>query len=298
MSDFLNPGAPPRARLRAAIDAGTVIAPGVYDALSALLVEKTGFDACYLTGFGATASLLGRPDIGLTTQTEMVGAVRRIADAIDVPLIADADTGYGNTLNVVRTVREYERAGAAAIQLEDQVFPKRCGHMSGKEVVALPEAVAKIRAAVAARTDPDFQIIARTDVGAIEGTTVAIERAKAFADAGADILFVEAPRQLADIEQIARELAGHRLLFNWVEGGKTEGVSVDVLRDLGFGLIIFPISTLLAATAAIQPLLTTLKDTGSTDGYRDRMDTFADVVELVGLEEVRRIEESFTDPGA
>jgi len=163
MSDFLNPPPPPRKRLRTALAEGLVVAPGVHDALSARLAEQVGFDACYLTGFGATASLLGRPDIGLTSQTEMVDAVRRIAGAVDLPLIADADTGYGNTLNVVRTVREYEQAGACAIQLEDQVFPKWCGYMAGKVVIETSEAVSKIRAAVDARRDDDSLVIARTD---------------------------------------------------------------------------------------------------------------------------------------
>ncbi|PRZ42810.1 2-methylisocitrate lyase-like PEP mutase family enzyme [Antricoccus suffuscus] len=294
MSDFLNPQPPARRKLREALARGMVIAPGAYDALSARMIDDAGFDACYLTGFGTTASLLGRPDIGLVSQSEMASTVRRVAAAIDVPVIADADTGYGNTLNVVRTVHEYEQAGASAIQLEDQVFPKRCGHMDGKEVVDLGEAVSKIRAAVAARTDPDFQVIARTDIAAIEGVDAAIDRAKAFADAGADVLFVEAPPTRADIEKVANSLSDHTLLFNWVEGGKTEGIDIDVIRDLGFRLVIFPISTLLAATHALRDLLTTLKSTSSTDAARARMDSFDDVVQIVGLDEVRQIEESFS----
>ncbi len=293
MSDFLRPGPAPRRRLREALDRGMVIAPGVYDGVTARLVEQAGFDAAYLTGFGATASLLGRSDIGLLTETEMADAVRRICAAVDVPLIADADTGYGGVLNVVRTVQDYERAGASAIQLEDQVFPKRCGHMSGKEVIARDEAVAKIRAAVAARTDPDLLVIARTDAAAVDGLDDAIDRAKAYSDAGADILFVEAPPTVGDIERIARELAGHRLLFNWVEGGRTEEVSIELIRELGFALVIFPISALLAATRAVRDLLASLQSTGSTAAYADRMDGFDDVVSLMGLEQTRSIEESF-----
>lgn len=296
MSDFLNPAPPARAALRAALDAGPVIAPGVYDALSARLVEQAGFDACYLTGFGATASLLGRPDIGLATQSEMVDTVRRIAGAVDVPLIADADTGYGNSLNVVRTVREYEQAGACAIQLEDQVFPKRCGHMTGKEVIDTAEAVAKVKAAVAARCDPDLLIIARTDVGAVEGVPAAIDRAKAFADAGADILFVEAPPTRADIELVATELEGHHLLFNWVEGGRTEGVDIQLVREAGYRLIIYPISAMLAAMHAMRRLYATLKSEQSTHGFAE-MDTFPDAIELMGLEQARAIEESFLAGG-
>lgn len=293
MSDFLRPGPAPRRRLREALDRGMVIAPGVYDGVTARLVEQAGFDAAYLTGFGATASLLGRSDIGLLTETEMADAVRRICAAVDVPLIADADTGYGGVLNVVRTVQDYERAGASAIQLEDQVFPKRCGHMSGKEVIARDEAVAKIRAAVAARTDPDLLVIARTDAAAVDGLDDAIDRAKAYSDAGADILFVEAPPTVGDIARIARELAGHRLLFNWVEGGRTEEVSIELIRELGFALVIFPISALLAATRAVRDLLASLQSTGSTAAYADRMDGFDDVVSLMGLEQTRSIEESF-----
>ncbi|MFV0258580.1 MAG: oxaloacetate decarboxylase [Acidimicrobiales bacterium] len=293
MSDFLRPSSHDRrARLRAALDAGTVVAPGAYDAMSARLVEQTGFDACYLTGFGATASALARPDIGLMSQTEMVDVVRRVAAAIDTPVIADADTGYGNALNVIRTVHDYEQAGACAIQIEDQVFPKRCGHMAGKEVIGLAEAEAKIRAAVAARQDPDFLIIARTDVGAVEGTDAAIERAKAFADAGADLLFVEAPPARADIERVAKALAGQRLVFNWVEGGKTDTVDIDLIRDLGFGLVIFPLSTMLAATRAVRSVLDHLKRVSSTTGF-EAMDTFDDAVELMGLDRIRAIEDSF-----
>ena len=269
-----------------------LLAPGVYDALSGLIAEQAGAEAIYLSGASIAYTRFGRPDIGLTTQSEMVDAVRRIAAAVDVPLIADADTGYGNALNVVRTVHEYEQAGACAIQLEDQVFPKRCGHMAGKEVIGTAEAVAKVRAAVAARQDPDLLVIARTDVGAVEGVPAAIERAKAFADAGADILFVEAPPTKADIERIATELDDHPLLFNWVEGGRTEGVDVQFVKDVGYRLIIFPISAMLAATRAMRRLYTALHETGSTHGFAE-MDSFSDAVDLMGLAEVRAIEESF-----
>ncbi|MFV0525514.1 MAG: oxaloacetate decarboxylase [Acidimicrobiales bacterium] len=293
MSDFLRPSIHDRrARLRAALDAGTVIAPGAYDAMSARLIEDAGFDACYLTGFGATASHLGRPDIGLMSQTEMVDVVRRVCAAVDTPVIADADTGYGNALNVIRTVHDYEQAGACAIQIEDQVFPKRCGHMAGKEVIGLPEAVAKIRAAVAARQDPDFLVIARTDVGAVEGVEAAIERARAFADAGADILFVEAPPTREDIERVATALDGHRLLFNWVEGGRTDTVDIALIRDLGFDLVIFPVSTMLAVTHATRALLDHLRRTSSTTGF-EAMDSFEDAISLMGLDRMRAIEASF-----
>lgn len=198
-----------RRRLRELIAAPTpLVAPGAYDALSARLVEQAGFDVVYLTGFGATASLLGRPDVGLLGAAEMADQARRFVDAVDVPVVVDADTGYGNAVNVVRTMRMWEQAGVAGLHLEDQVTPKKCGHMSGKEVVPTAEMVGKIRAAVAARRDPDLVLIARTDAAAVEGLDAAIARARAYAEAGADVLFVEAPTSVADIERVARELAG------------------------------------------------------------------------------------------
>jgi len=221
MANLVGPRPNPRRRLRELLDApDLVVAPGAYDGLSARLVEHGGFNAVYMTGFGTSATLLGRPDVGLLTQTEMVDNARRIAQAVDVPVIADADTGYGNPVNVIRTVREYEQAGVAALQLEDQVAPKRCGHMSGKTVVSVEDMCAKIAAAATARHDPDLVIIARTDAAETQGIAAAIQRAKRFRDAGADVLFVEAPRTTEDIETVAAELAGHPLLFNWVEGGK------------------------------------------------------------------------------
>src|SRR5918994_7214104 len=204
VADLLRSGPAPRARLRELL-AGPrpVVAPGAYDALSARLVEQAGFGVVYVTGFGSTASLIGRPDVGLLTGTEMIDNARRIVAAVGVPVIADADTGYGNAVNVVRTVQGYEQAGVAGIHLEDQVMPKKCGHMSGKAVIGVDEMVGKIRAAVAARRDPDLLLIARTDAAAVDGLTAAIARARLFAEAGADVLFVEAPTSEVDIEQVA-----------------------------------------------------------------------------------------------
>lgn len=291
MSDLLGPRTNPRARLRELLATGSVLAPGAYDALSARLVAQTGFDAVYMTGFGTSATLLGRPDVGLLGGAEMTDNARRMAAAVDVPLIADADTGYGNPVNVVRTVRDYEQAGVAAIQLEDQVAPKRCGHMTGKEVISTVDMCAKISAAVAARTDPDFVVIARTDVAETEGTDAAIARATAFRDAGADVLFVEAPRTVADIEQVAAELAGTPLLFNWVEGGRSTAITLDRVRELGFALVIFPVSTLMAATAAMRGVLTQLRETGSTDG--PALEPFESFLDVIGLPEVREVEQRF-----
>jgi carboxyvinyl-carboxyphosphonate phosphorylmutase len=284
----------PRARLRELLAGpGPLLAPGAYDALSARLVEQAGFDAVYMTGFGTTASLIGRPDVGLLTGTEMVDNARRIVAAVDVPVIADADTGYGNAINVLRTVALYEQAGVAGIQLEDQVSPKKCGHMSGKALIGADEMVGKIRAAVEARRDPDLVIIARTDAVAVAGLDEAIGRAKAFADAGADLLFVEAPTSEADIEHVAGELRGVApLVFNWAEGGRTPPLPLARIRELGFALVIYPIGTLLAATAGIRSVLATLKRDGVP--ALEGLPAFDEFTDLVGLPEVQRLEQRFS----
>lgn len=270
-------------------------APGAYDALSARLVAEAGFDAVYLTGFGASASVLGRPDVGLLTGTEMAGHAERLVDAIDVPLIADADTGYGNVLNVIRTVRAYERAGVAALHLEDQVAPKKCGHLAGKAVVPVEEHAAKIRAAVAARTDPDTVIIARTDARAVEGFDAAIERAERYADAGADVLFVEAPQSVEEIAEVARRLAGHTLLFNWAEGGRTPAIPLADLHALGYRIVIFPLTALLSATTAVRAALASLRATGTPQAAMEegRLTTFGSFVDDLGLPEVYDLERRF-----
>jgi 2,3-dimethylmalate lyase len=269
-----------------------LVAPGAYDALSARLVEQAGFDVVYMTGFGTTASLAGRPDVGLLTGTEMVDNARRIAAAVDVPVIADADTGYGNAINVVRTVQAYEQAGVAGLHLEDQVMPKKCGHMSGKAVIPADEMVGKIRAAVAARRDPELLLIARTDAAAVEGLDAAIDRARAYADAGADVLFVEAPTSDDDIARVASELRGVApLVFNWAEGGRTPPLPLSRIAELGFSLVLFPIGTLLAATAGIQRLLASLRADGVPDV--DGLPTFDGFTDLIGLPEIRDLESRF-----
>ncbi|RBY91089.1 oxaloacetate decarboxylase [Blastococcus sp. TF02A-30] len=293
MADLLSNARAPRARLRELLSGPEpLIAPGAYDALSARLVEQAGFGAVYMTGFGTTASLIGRPDVGLLTGSEMVDNARRIVAAVDVPVIADADTGYGNAINVVRTVQLYEQAGVAALQLEDQVSPKKCGHMSGKQVIPTEEMCGKIRAAVAARRDPDLLVIARTDAVAVSGVDDAIARARAFADAGADVLFVEAPTSEDDIARVAEELRGTApLLFNWAEGGKTPGLSYERITELGFSLVIYPIGTLLAATAGMRTLLGTLKKDGVP--ALDDVPTFGEFTDLIGLPEVQELEQRF-----
>jgi 2,3-dimethylmalate lyase len=269
-----------------------LVAPGAYDALSARLVELAGFDAVYMTGFGAAASLLGKPDIGLLTGTEMADQARRIAAAVEVPVVADADTGYGNALNVERTVALYEQAGIAGIQIEDQVSPKRCGHMSGKAVVPAEEMVGKLRAAVAARRDPDVVLIARTDAIAVEGLDAALARARAYRDAGADVLFVEAPTEVGDVERVADELAGEMpLLFNWAEGGRTPPLSLERIAELGFAIVIYPTGTLLAATAGVRALLGQLAADGTP--RLDGLPAFDEFTSLVGLPEIRDRERGY-----
>ncbi len=295
MGELLSAPTEPRARLRALLAGdGPVVAPGAYDALSARLVEQAGFDVVYMTGFGSTASLIGRPDVGLLTGSEMVDNARRIAAAVDVPVIADADTGYGNAINVVRTVQLYEQAGVAGLHLEDQVNPKKCGHMSGKAVIEADEMAGKIRAAVAARRDPDLLLIARTDAAAVEGLDAAIARARVYAEAGADVLFVEAPTSEADIARVAGELKGVApLVFNWAEGGRTPPIPLDRIAELGFSLVLYPIGTLLAATAGIRSLLATLRADGTPQAAMPDLPTFDGFTDLIGLPEIHDLETRF-----
>ncbi|MET9492132.1 isocitrate lyase/PEP mutase family protein [Nocardia sp. NPDC006630] len=248
-----------RTRLRAAIAGDEiVIAPGVFDGISASLVSRIGFTAAYLTGAGVAASGFGLPDIGLVTQTEMVERARVLVRVLgDIPLIADADTGYGAPLNVIRTVREYEAAGVAAIQLEDQAFPKKCGHLPDKELISTGEFVVKLQAALDARTDPELVVIARTDARGPLGIDAAIERANAYAEAGADVLFVEAPQGIDEIERIAKEVSAP-LLINLVIGGLTPIESTARLQELGYSIIIHPSNPLGAAAFAMLTGLTGL----------------------------------------
>jgi 2-methylisocitrate lyase-like PEP mutase family enzyme len=295
MGDLLGVRGSQAGRLRQLLDApGLVVAPGAYDALSARLIELAGFGVIYLTGFGASASLLGRPDVGLLSGAEMVDHARRLVQAVDVPVVADADTGYGNPLNVIRTVREYEQAGVAALHLEDQVSPKRCGHLSGKVLVPAEDMEAKVRAAVAARRDPDLTVIARTDARAVEGLDAALDRARAYAAAGADALFVEAPATEGEVERVASELAGHRLVFNWVEGGRTPPLPLARVAELGFALVILPITLLLAATGAVRRQLAALGD--GTSPAAEARPSFDDLVSLLGVDEVSRLEQRFASP--
>jgi carboxyvinyl-carboxyphosphonate phosphorylmutase len=273
-----------------------VLAPGAYDALSARLVEGAGFEAVYMTGFGTSASLLGRPDVGLLTFSEMVDNARRLVQAVKVPVIADADNGYGNPINVVRTVKEYEAAGVSAVHIEDQVIPKKCGHLEGKQVIDASEMVEKVRAAVEARHAEEFVIIARTDARAVEGMDGALERASLYRDAGADALFVEAPRSEEEVSAVAEAFPDVPLLFNWLEGGETPPVPLERLKELGFGLIIFPLSAMLAATRAIRETLAKIHADGSPISVmEDRLLPFEEFTDLIGLPEIEDLEERFED---
>jgi len=282
------------ARLRALLESGqTIVAPGAFDPLAARLVEEAGFPAVYMTGFGTSAALLGRPDVGLLTMTEMAGNAARIAACVDIPLIADADTGYGNPINVIRTVGAYEAAGAAGIHIEDQVAPKKCGHMEGKLVIPAAEMAAKIRAATEARTNPDFVIIARTDARAVEGFEQALARARLYLEAGADALFIEALTSETEIAEVARAFPGVPLLFNWAEGGKTPPVSLARLQELGYRIVIFPISTLLAATVAMRRILQEIARAGTPAAALGDLPAFGEFVDFIGLPEVRAAEQRY-----
>jgi len=285
-----------RTDLRERFDAGEmVLAPGCYDALGARLIEEAGFPAAYMTGFGSAASRLGRPDVGLMTLPEMVDNARRIAQAVDIPVIADADTGYGNPITVIRTVHEFEAAGVSAIHLEDQVMPKKCGHMEGKQVVPAAEMAAKVAAAVAARRSPEFLIIARTDARAVEGLEAALQRARIYREAGADALFVEAPQSEAEIEAVAGAFPDVPLLFNYAEGGKTPAVTHAFLRELGFKLVIFPLTVLLAATAAIRSALARVKADGTPLELMPSMLPFGEFLDFIGMPEIRELERRFAE---
>jgi methylisocitrate lyase len=272
------------------------MAPGAHDAFTAKLIEQAGFAACYMTGSGTVSALLGMPDVGLITMTEMVMNARYIARAVSIPVVCDADTGYGNAINVLRTVREYEAAGVAGIHLEDQIFPKKCGHMEGKALIPVGEMVGKMRAACAAREDPDFVIIARTDSRAVEGVEAAIRRANAYAEAGADLIFPEAPQSGEELARFAKEIQAP-VMANMTEFGKTPLVSAGELEAMGYRLAIFPATALRVAHRAMQELFAHIKQHGSQAGFLDRMAHRQELYELVGLPAVHEAERRFTTGG-
>jgi 2-methylisocitrate lyase-like PEP mutase family enzyme len=260
-----------------------VIAPGVYDPLTALIAERAGFDALYVSGAGIAYTRLGRPDIGLVSLSEVVDTVALIRDRVGAHLIVDADTGYGNALNVARTVRLLERAGANAIQLEDQDFPKRCGHLDDKALIPAAEMVGKIKAALDARASRETMIIARTDAVAVEGFDRAVARVSLYCEAGADMLFIEAPRQRDELARIAKQVGGTvPLMANMVEGGKTPILPAPELQELGFSLVIFPGGIVRALAKTAEDFYGSLKAHGTTDPFRQRMFDFAALNDVIG----------------
>lgn len=273
-----------------------IVAPGVADALAARLVALEGFEAIYMTGFGTSLTRLGMPDVGLLTASEMIDNAGRIADASGLPLVADADTGYGNPINTRRTIRDYEKAGAAGVHIEDQVWPKRCGHLAGKRVIPTAEMVAKIKAACDARHDPDFVIITRTDAIAVEGLEAALERGERYREAGADMLFIEAPVGRGEVERVADRFRDVPLLYNMAASGKTPDLPADELGTLGFRLAIYPNWVILAAIPAMQNLLKELKRTGSIAHLREKVATFKQFTDIAGLPEIQRLEERYGVP--
>jgi 2-methylisocitrate lyase-like PEP mutase family enzyme len=272
-----------------------LIVPGAADALTARLIEQAGYKVCYFTGAGFANTQFALPDVGLVTLTEVVEQLRRIVFAVGIPVIADADTGYGNALNVIRTVQLFEAAGAAGLQLEDQVSPKRCGHFNGKAVVSVGEMVKKIAAAVSARTDPDFVIVARTDARAVEGLDAALERARQYAQAGADVLFVEAPSSEAELERIPHAVPERPHLVNMVVGGLTPQLPAATLAKLGFRVALYPNVALQAAARAVAEVLDTLHRTGDLVSIVDRMITWEERQALVGLERVQELERLYLE---
>ncbi len=274
-----------------------VLLPGAANALAARLIAASGFEAVYVTGAGIANTALGVPDLGLVTLTELVDHVAAISDAVAVPLIVDADTGFGNALNLRRAVRLLERAGANAIQVEDQVFPKRCGHFEGKAVISAAAMVQKIRAAVDARRDPDLLIIARTDARAVEGLDAAIERAAAYHEAGADILFVEAPQSVAELEVIPARLPGPHLA-NIVFGGKTPALPAERLASMGFSGIVYANAALQAAVAGMSRVLRHLATTGSLAGVEDALASFAERQSLVDYAGFAALDLRYAEPSS
>lgn len=288
----------PGAALRRLLDDPRIaIAPGAADAMTARLIEEAGFGVVYVTGAGVANAQHGVPDIGLMGLEDVLRVVRAIVSVVNVPVLVDADTGFGGSMNVARTVREIERAGAAGLQLEDQVMPKRCGHFEGKEVVPAEEMVARLRAAQLARLDPRFVIVARTDARQTHGLEEALDRARAFAEAGADAIFVEALQSEAELAQVRDAVPSVPLVVNLVHGGKTPILAAEILEKLGFSLALYANLQLCAAIHAVRGALEHLRDTGSSEGLEGRIATWDERQRLVGLAAVEAIEASLADPG-
>ena len=280
-------------KIRELFDKGTfVVAPGAHDMLTGKIIADLGFDAVYMTGYGQAASHLGKPDVGLMTMSEMVMRAANMVEAAQIPVIADADTGFGNAVNVMRTVREYEKAGVAVIQLEDQVMPKKCGHMVGREVISKEEMVGKIKAAVDVRQG-DMMIMARTDARTVFGIDEAIERGRAYKEAGADIVFIESPESEEEMKKINQSVDA-LTLANMVEGGRTPMFTNDELKSFGYNLVIYPTASTYVTTKAMVDLWEGLKKDGTTKNMIDKMIPFARFNEIIGLPKIREIEANYS----
>ena len=271
----------------------TLLVPGAYDAFSAKILKQAGFRVLYMTGSGLTASLTGMPDVGILTMTEMVNQARNIVNAIDLPLICDADNGYGNPINVIRTIKEYERAGVAGIHIEDQVAPKKCGHFEGKRVIPAEEMVKKIGAALHAREDNDFLLIARTDARSVEGLDEALKRARLYAQAGADMIFVESPQSIDELRIISNDLSHTPLLVNMVEGGKTPALPFEELQEMGFKIVLYPTCGIRAVAKTLQDLARHLYRYGNTKDFEAHLVTFEGRNEITGLADIQELEKKF-----
>lgn len=273
----------------------TIFVPGIYDSLSAKIAQRVGFNVVFHTGYGTAASLLGVPDIGLVSFSEMRDRVSTICNSVDIPVIADADTGYGNTLNTMRTVKDYIRSGAAGIILEDQLWPKKCGHMKGKSVISIDDMESKIRAAVQGRHEEksNLVIVGRTDSLAVEGVDMAIERVKRYKKAGADVLFIEAPNKVDELEIIAKQVK-LPLLLNQLEGGRTPLISIKKAQKIGFKIILFPLTSLYASTKAIFDSLTYLKKHNTSLGIENQLITFDKFNQLVDYDKFMKLEKKFS----
>jgi 2,3-dimethylmalate lyase len=271
---------------------GQLIMPGVYDALSAKIAARAGFEVIFITGYSLSATLLGEPDFGLLTQTEVVAAAQRICAVVETPVIVDADTGYGNAVNVMRTVQDLMRAGAAGMFLEDQVWPKRCGHMKGKQVIPLDEQLKKLKAAIEAKSNNDFFIVARTDSRQALGLSEAIARGKAFREVGADAVFIEAPETKEEMREIAKQVPGP-LVANMLERGVTPLMGPKELHDLGFDLVVWPLAPLYSVAKSLTDVYTTLRREGSTVSILDRLMPFDEFNQIVGLNDKYAIDAKY-----
>ena len=284
-----------RERLRTLLKLeGILVVPGAHDVLTAKIVEKVGFQALYLPGSGVSYTYLGKPDLGLLTLNEMCGVAARITDVVEIPLIADADTGYGDVLNVIRTVREYERAGVAAIQLEDQVFPKRCGHFRNHKLIAKEEMVSKLKAAADARKDENFMIIARTDARASYGLDESVERAVAYSEAGADIIFVQALESIDEMKVIVKSVNSY-LMAAIVEGGRTPDYSAKELEEIGYDIVIFPSVAARVVANSVTKLMIEIMKKGTTRECMHELLLFSEINELLDLRKINQTVESYSN---